>query len=65
LPKPEDRLCSRPTRKPKGRQLTDAQKAANHAIARRRIVIEHVIGGIKRCRIVKDAIRCGKRECAI
>jgi hypothetical protein len=29
-------------------------------IARRRIVIEHAISGIKRCRIVKDTIRLWK-----
>ena len=51
---------TRPTRKPKGGALTDAQKAANQAIARRRITIEPVISGSKRCRIVKDTIRMGK-----
>lgn len=51
---------TRPTRKPKGGTLTNAQKTANQAIARRRIVIDHVISGIKRCRIVKDTIRLWK-----
>jgi len=53
-------IHTRPTRKPKGGQLTEAQKSANQAIARRRIMIEHVISGIKRCRIVKDTIRMWK-----
>jgi len=52
-----DVIYTRPTRKPKGGQLTDAQKSANQAIARRRIVNEHAISGIKRCRIVKATIR--------
>lgn len=55
-----DVMHTRPTRKPKGGTLTDTQKTANQAIARRRIAIEHVISGIKRCRIVKDTIRLWK-----
>ncbi|NWG21165.1 MAG: transposase [Chloroflexi bacterium] len=55
-----DVIHTRPTRKPKGGTLTDAQQTANQAIARRRITIEHVISGIKRCRIVKDTIRLWK-----
>lgn len=51
---------TRPTRKPQGGALTDAQQAADQAIARRRITIEPVISGIKRCRIVKDTIRMWK-----
>ena len=40
-----------PQKKPKGGELTDEQKAANHAKARRRIYIEHVNSSIKRLRI--------------
>jgi hypothetical protein len=36
-----------PTRKPRGRPLTRAQKAANRRIARRRVRIEHVNSSIK------------------
>jgi hypothetical protein len=43
-----------PTRKPRGRALTRAQKAANRRIARRRVRIEHVNSSVKRCRIVHD-----------
>ncbi len=43
-----------PTKKPKGRELTDEQKAANQAKARRRVCIEHVNSSIKRLRILKD-----------
>jgi hypothetical protein len=45
------------TRKPRGRKLTRAQKAANRRIARRRVRIEHVISSVKRCRIVHDICR--------
>jgi hypothetical protein len=50
----------RPTRKPRGRALTRAQKAANRRIARRRGRIEHVNRRIKRCRIVHDTCRLRK-----
>lgn len=53
-------LHTRPFKKPKGGELTAEQKACNQEIARRRILIEHVISGIKRCRIVKDTIRLCK-----
>lgn len=29
----------------------------NHLISRVRIIVEHVIAGVKRCRIVKDVLR--------
>jgi hypothetical protein len=46
-----------PTKKPRGGQLTAEQKAANQALAHRRIAIEHVNSSIKRCRILKDVCR--------
>jgi hypothetical protein len=49
-----------PTRKPRGRALTRAQKAANRRIARRRVRIEHVHSRVKRCRIVHDTCRLRK-----
>lgn len=49
-----------PTRKPRGRKLTHAQKAANRRIARRRVRIEHVNSSVKRCRIVHDICRLRK-----
>jgi DDE superfamily endonuclease len=49
-----------PTRKPRGRQLTRAQKAANRRIARRRVRIEHVNSRVKRCRIVHETCRLRK-----
>jgi hypothetical protein len=50
----------RPTKKPRGRALTRAQKAANRRIARRRVRIEHVNSRVKRCRIVHDTSRLRK-----
>jgi DDE superfamily endonuclease len=49
-----------PTKKPRGRALTRAQKAANRRIARRRVRIEHVNSSVKRCRIVHDTSRLRK-----
>jgi DDE superfamily endonuclease len=49
-----------PTRKPRGRKLTRAHKAANRRIARRRGRIEHVHSSVKRCRIVHDICRLRK-----
>ena len=53
-------LITQPHKKPRGQELTDEQKAENGAIARRRVLIEHIICSIKRCRIVKDTIRLWK-----
>jgi hypothetical protein len=54
LPQVEIRM---PTTKPRGRELTLEQKAANHAVARRRVRIEQVNSSVKRCRIVNDTLR--------
>ena len=47
-------------KKPREQELTDEQKAENRAIAQRRVLIEHIICSVKRCRIVKDTIRLWK-----
>ena len=49
-----------PTKKPKGKQLFDVQKKENKEISSFRILVEHVTGGIKKCRIVKECFRCHK-----
>jgi DDE superfamily endonuclease len=57
-----------PTKKPRGRTLTRAQKAANRRSARRRVRIEHVNSSVKRCRIVHDTSRlrkAGIRDCVM
>ena len=46
-----------PYKKPKNGELTKIQKSENQLIASIRIVVEHAIGGMKRCRILKDVIR--------
>ncbi len=49
-----------PTKKPRGRALTRAQRAANRRIARRRVRLEQVHSRVKRCRIVHDTCRLRK-----
>ena len=51
-----------PKKKPKGGELTDEEKEANSLISSTRIAIEHVISGVKRCRIVKDVFRNTKEK---
>lgn len=46
-----------PTKKPRGGELTDAQKAENQRIASEKMRIEHTMSSVKRCRIVKDKMR--------
>ena len=46
-----------PKKKPTGQELTSAEKAENKIISSIRILIEHIIAGVKRCRIVKDVFR--------
>ena len=53
-------VITQPHKKLRGRELTEQQKAENRAIAQRRVLIEHIICSIKRCRIVKDTIRLWK-----
>jgi hypothetical protein len=49
-----------PTKKPRGRALTRAQKSANRWIVRRRVRVERVNSRVKRCRIVHDTSRLRK-----
>ena len=46
-----------PKKRPRGGKLTDEERHNNRLISRVRVVVEHVISGIKRCRIVKDIFR--------
>jgi len=54
---PEGVNTFQPQKKPKGKDLTPEQKEENRLISRVRVMIEHVISGVKRCRIVKDVFR--------
>jgi hypothetical protein len=58
--KPENVTIQMPTKKPKGKELTREQKDANKVISSFRIIVEHAIGGVKKCRIVKERFRCHK-----
>lgn len=49
-----------PKKKSKGRELTNEQKQENREISSFRVLVEHAICGAKRCRIVKDRLRCHK-----
>ena len=51
-------------KKPKGRALSDADKFLNRILSGVRIRVEHVIAGVKRCRIVKDTFRNTKEDFA-
>jgi hypothetical protein len=46
-----------PTRKPRGGELTGAQKAENRRVARRRVVAEHGIGKMKVWRVASERYR--------
>ncbi len=46
-----------PKKKPKGKDLTEAERRKNKEIASKRCVNEHVIGFMKRYRIGRDKFR--------
>lgn len=52
-----DVTITMPHKKPKGKPLSEEQKAENRAVSRRRVRIEHIICAVKRCCILKDDIR--------
>lgn len=51
-----------PLKKPKGKELTESQKQENKVKSSVRVVVEHAIGRVKICRIVKDKIRLWKPQ---
>jgi hypothetical protein len=46
-----------PKKKPRGGELTAADKTRNYLISQVRVVVEHILAGVKRCRITKDVFR--------
>ena len=46
-----------PKKKPRGGALTDEEKEENSRINKIRVLVEHAIGSVKRCRIVRDKFR--------
>lgn len=61
---PERVIVLQPQKKPKGQDLSFAQQFINRVIASARIIVENVIAGIKRCRILKDVFRNTKAHFA-
>ncbi len=59
---PEGVITFQPQKKPRGKALCEITKFLNRIISRVRIVVEHVISGIKRGRIVKDVFRNTKAD---
>lgn len=55
--RPTGGSVSLPHKKPKGKELTDAQKEANTSHSRLRVLVEHVFSSVKIMRIVKDRNR--------
>jgi len=54
---PEGVWIKQPKKKPRGKELTKEEKEANRELSRVRVVIEHLISGAKRLRIVKEEMR--------
>ena len=54
---PEGVTTLQPKKKPRNKELTEAEKQRNREISSERVEIEHQIGGIKRCKIVVDKFR--------
>ena len=50
-------LAWQPKKKPKGQELSVADKRLNALLSSARIVVEHTLSGVKRCHIVKDVFR--------
>jgi hypothetical protein len=52
-----------PQKKPRKAELTDEQKHSNREFSRRRVIVEHCIGHVKRYRCVSDIYRNRKDNC--
>jgi len=50
-------LTWQPKKKPKGRELDAVERFLNRLFSGVRIQVEHVLAGVKRCRVVKDVLR--------
>jgi DDE superfamily endonuclease len=48
---------ARRKKKPRGGELSPAEKHTNRKLARIRVQVEHALAGVKRSRIVKDVLR--------
>jgi DDE superfamily endonuclease len=54
---PPDSMTWQPKKKPKSQALDPAAQYLNRVLSSARIVVEHSLAGVKRCRIVKDVFR--------
>ncbi len=54
---PENAIIQMPVKQSKHKKLSEEEKLENKMKSSRRVSIEHVISGVKRCRIVKDKFR--------
>jgi len=59
---PENVETYQPKKKPRGKELTSADKIFNSMISGVRVIVEHVISGVKRSHIVKDIFRNTKKN---
>ena len=50
-------LTQQPKKKPRGQELSVEDTFLNSLISSARVVVENVIAGVKRCRMVKDVLR--------
>lgn len=54
---PKNAMIQMPVKSSKYKKLTEKDKKENQMKSSRRVVIEHAISGVKRCKIVKDIFR--------
>jgi hypothetical protein len=54
---PENVCTFQPKKKPRNHELSAEEKGENQRISSIRILVEHVIASVKRCRIVHDVLR--------
>lgn len=59
-----DLQLNQPKKKPRGKELSEAEKVKNQQINSTRIKVEHAIGGVKRLRAISDLFRNRKEEMA-
>ena len=59
---PQGVITYQPKKKPKGKELSEDDKEINSLISKVRIMVEHVIAGVKRLRIVKEVFRNTKEK---
>jgi hypothetical protein len=53
-----EKVCTyQPKKKPRKQELSAEEKTENKIISSIRILVEHIIGSVKRCRIVHDVFR--------